>query len=157
MPIDSLPVLGLDDVGNSVELSLDDLLGGSVLSLLEGLTDASNDAESGADGSLDLVSDELVAVSEEGSSLRVSEDDPVDVGVLELVGGDLSGEGTRSLGEGVLGGDLGRGVEELLDRKEVERRRSDDDLCGVSEPQKSSLGVGTIDPTYQSCRRGWRC
>jgi hypothetical protein len=58
----------LDDVGNSVELSLDDLLGGSVLSLLEGLTDASNDAESGADGSLDLVSDELVAVSEEGSA-----------------------------------------------------------------------------------------
>jgi hypothetical protein len=45
----------------------------------------------------------------------VTKDDPVDIGVLELVGRDLTGESTGCLGEAVLGRDLGRLLEGRLD------------------------------------------
>jgi hypothetical protein len=125
----SLPVVGLNRRSNGLELPLDDLVGHALLPLLEALSNTSNDAQTRRDGRLGLVRDELVRVSEEGSALRVAEDDPVDVGVLELVRGDLAGESARGLGEAVLRGDLDGLLERVLDAQEVDRGRSDDDVC----------------------------
>jgi hypothetical protein len=58
----------------------------------------------------------------------VTENDPVDIGVLELVGRDLSGESTRCFSEAVLGRYLGRCLELGLNVQEVKSGRGDNDL-----------------------------
>lgn len=128
----SLPVLLLDLAGDSLELPLNDLHGHVLLPLLERFTNTSDDAKSGLHGGPDLVGDKLVGVAEKSSSLRVAENDPVDVGILELLWGDFTGEGTLELGVGVLGGDLDRGLDRFLDLEEVDGRRGNDDLYTVS-------------------------
>jgi hypothetical protein len=127
----SLPVLLLDGSGNSLKLALDNLVGDALLALLEGLADTGNDLEADGKGGLDLVSDDLVGVAEERAALRVAENDPGDTGVLDLLGRDLAGEGSRVDEVGVLGSDLdgGLGVREGLE--EVDGGRGDDDLCEV--------------------------
>lgn len=130
--IHSLPVILGDDIGDSLELFLHDLLCNTAFSLLEGLTNTGNDGQTGADRSLDLVRDDLVRVAEHGSSLGVTEDGPVDIRVLELVGGDFSGESTGSLGEAVLGRNLDWLLESFLNLEEVESWGGDDDLCSGS-------------------------
>ena len=103
---DSLPDTLRDFTGNSVQLPLDDLLGLVCLPLLQTLANTSNDSKSSSDGSLDLVSNEFVGIAKHASSLRVTENDPVHIGIFKLVGGDFTREGTGGLGEAVLSGNL---------------------------------------------------
>ena len=128
----SLPVGRVNLLGNSLQLALDNILGLAALALLEGLSNARNDTETSTNSGAHLVRDELVGVAEEGAALRVTEDDPVHVGVFELVGRDLAGEGTARLGEAVLRGYLGRGLQRRLYLQEVQRRGGDDHFCNKS-------------------------
>lgn len=67
----------------------------------------------------------------------------MDIRVLELVGGDFSGESTGSLGEAVLGRDLDWLLESFLNLEEVQSWGGDDDLCErVSNVAGSELVVG---------------
>jgi hypothetical protein len=59
----------------------------------------------------------------------VSEECPGNVAVLELIDGDLTGEGTIGLVEDVLCCDLEAGLEVLAGEEEVEGRWCDNDLC----------------------------
>lgn len=59
----------------------------------------------------------------------MTEDDPFDLCVDELGGGDFTGVGARVGGVAVLGGDLGGRTEGVLYLEEVDRGRGDDDLC----------------------------
>ena len=45
----------------------------------------------------------------------MTEDDPVNIGVFKLVGGDFTSESSRGGCEAVLGGNLGWGLELFLD------------------------------------------
>lgn len=58
----------------------------------------------------------------------MSEDGPGDVAVLELVDGDLAGEGAVGLVEDVLGGDFDALAEVLAGDEQVEGWRGDDDF-----------------------------
>jgi hypothetical protein len=134
----SLPVLLFDRISDRLELPLDHLIRDSLLPLLEALPDTSNHLELLLEGRLCLVRNHGIAIAKHGSALRVSEDDPVDVGVLELGGRDLAGECSRVFSVAVLGRDLHGGVEVLLDAKEVERRRGNDNLCRIVNPRALS-------------------
>jgi hypothetical protein len=127
----------LDLLGDSAELVGDDLDGLVGLSLLEGLANAENNAEAVVEGGLGLGSDEVVGLLEDDTTLRVTGQSPGDVGLLELAGRDLTGEGTVGLVEDVLGGDLESGAEMLTGEEEVEGRRGNDDLCKL-------LGLNSI-------------
>jgi hypothetical protein len=124
---DLAPVLDL--LGDGAELVGDDLDGLVGLSLLEGLANAENNAEAVVEGGLGLGSDEVVGLLEDDTTLRVTGQGPGDVGLLELAGRDLTGEGTVGLVEDVLGSDLETGAEVLTGEEKVEGRRGDDDLC----------------------------
>jgi hypothetical protein len=58
----------------------------------------------------------------------VSEDDPGDLGIDQLLGRDLSSVSTGRSGETVLGGNLVRSVQVRLNLEQVDGRRSDNDL-----------------------------
>lgn len=59
----------------------------------------------------------------------MTEDDPFDTSVNELRRGNFTGVGSRVGGVAVLGGDLRRRAEGVLDLQQVDRGRSNDDLC----------------------------
>jgi hypothetical protein len=63
----------------------------------------------------------------------VTDDSPVDVGVLQLLDTDLTGESTVGLVEDVLGSNADLLVGELAGEGEVEGGRSDDNLSGGVE------------------------
>jgi hypothetical protein len=111
-----------------LDLSRDELDGLVGLTGLEGLAAAPDDLEAVLGGVLCLGGDDLVRLIEDGSALRVSEDGPVDVEVLELRDRDLAGESTVGLVEDVLGGDLNLLAEGLADEREVESGRRNNDL-----------------------------
>jgi hypothetical protein len=127
---DLAPVLDL--VRNSLELLGDNVDGGAGLPLLEALTAAQDDADTAVERSLGLAGDEGVVLLQDGAALGVAEDGPCDAAVLELLGGDLTGEGTVGLVVDVLSGDLETLAEVLAGQKEVERGGSNDDLCSLS-------------------------
>jgi hypothetical protein len=127
---DLAPVLNL--VGDSLELLGDNVDSGAGLPLLETLTAAQDDADATIERSLGLAGNESVVLLQDGAALRVAKDGPCDTTVLELLGGDLTGEGTVGLVVDVLGGNLEALAEVLAGQEEVEGRRSDDDLCSVS-------------------------
>lgn len=121
-PVGDLGLEGLDLGGDE----LDGLAG---LAGLEALTAAPDDLQAVLGGVLGLGGDDIIGLAEDGSALRVAEDDPVDVAVLELSNGDLASVGTVGLVEDVLGSDLDVGADGLADEREVEGGRGDDDLC----------------------------
>ena len=92
---DVLPVVLLDDLGKSLDLAADDLVRLVALALLESLTDAEDDLDVLLQGSLGLLGDELVGFVEESSALRVTEDDPFESDVLELVEAGTESGGVR--------------------------------------------------------------
>lgn len=123
---------------------------------LKRLTDAEDDLEATVDGSLDLAGNELVVffnqhsclsgrwkwkwtlprtylvrLLQDDTTLAVTDDGPVDLGVAQLLDGDLTGEGTVGLVEDVLGGDTDLGVGQLAGQGEVEGGGRDDDLGGL--------------------------
>ena len=75
----------------------------------------------------------LVALLQDDTALAVADQGPVDLGVLQLLDADLTGESTVGLVEDVLGGDANLGVGELAGQSKVEGGRGDDDLSGVIE------------------------
>lgn len=101
---DLAPLLSGDLLGDSGKLVSDDLNGLTLLALLEGLSAAEDDVDVLVKGGLGLGGDELVGLADDGAALGVTDQGPVDVGVLELVGGDLSGESSLVLVVDVLGG-----------------------------------------------------
>lgn len=62
----------------------------------------------------------------------MTEDGPCDAAVLELLGRDLTSEGTVGLVVDVLSGDLKALAEVLTGQEEVERGGSNDNLCLLS-------------------------
>lgn len=126
------PLLGADGLSDGTELCGDDGNGLALLALLEGLAAAKDDADALVEGVLGLGCDELVRLLEDDTALGVADQGPADVGVLELGGRDLASEGALVLVVDVLGGDLDLLAELRACEKEVDGRRGDDDLCGVT-------------------------
>jgi hypothetical protein len=134
----------------ALELLGDDLDGLARLALLEALAAAPDDADAVLGGVLGLEGDGLVGLVEDGATLRVAEDSPVDGEVLQLLNRDLTGESTVGLVVDVLGGDLDVVLDVVADEREVESRRGDDDLCGRALA-KYTTGDGRDDgPTFES-------
>ena len=130
---DAAPVGDLGLEGG--ELAGDVLEGLSRLALLQGLAAAPDDAEPGVGGVLGLGGDDGVALVEDGAALRVAQDGPVDLAVLELRHRDLAREGAVGLVEDVLCGDTDLGLGELADEEEVE-----DELAALeAEVNKAAL------------------
>lgn len=123
---DLAPVLDL--LADGGQLRNDDVHGLVGLTLLESLAAAENHADAAVDGSLGLVGDERVALLQDDAALAVAQEGPGDVGVLELLDGDLAGEGAVGLVEDVLRGDLDALAGVLAGEEEVEGGRGDDDL-----------------------------
>lgn len=126
------PLLSSDSLSDGTELCGDDGDGLALLALLEGLAAAEDDADALVEGVLGLGGDEFVGLLEDDTALGVADQGPADVGVLELGGGDLAGEGALVLVVDVLGSDLDLLAELGACEKEVDGRRGDDDLCGVA-------------------------
>lgn len=91
--------LGLDYVDRLVALSL-----------FEGFAEAVDNFKVVLQGGLDLVAEILVRLFEVGPALRVAQDDPLQVHVLELLGRDLAGIGPRPKLGAILGSNLHIGV-----------------------------------------------
>ena len=124
---DLAPVLDL--LADGSELSGVDLVGPARLTLVELLTDASNDLEVIVEGHLDLLGDSLVGLAEDVTALTVSEDDPVEASVLEHGGTGLTSEGTIAVDGAVLGGNLhNRALEGLLGSGDVHEVWCNDDI-----------------------------
>lgn len=70
----------------------------------------------------------LVGLLQDNTALGVTDDNPVDLGVAELLDADLTGESTVGLVEDVLGGHANLGVGQAAGEGEVEGGRRDDDL-----------------------------
>ena len=118
----------LDLLADGGKLADDNVHGLAGIALLEGLADAEDDVDAAVDGSLGLLSDEVVGLLEDDTALGVADERPGDVGVLELGDGDLASEGTVGLVEDVLGGNLNALASVLAGEEEVEGGRRDDDL-----------------------------
>lgn len=125
------PVLHL--VRDGLELRGDNLNRLVRLPLLQALAAAQNHAEAAVQGCLGLGRNECVVLLQDHAALRVAEDGPCDAAILELLRRDLAGEGAAGLVEDVLGSDLEALAQVLAGEEEVERWRSDDDLCGWCE------------------------
>lgn len=128
-------LVGDDNVGpvrdlrlERLDLGRDELNGLASLTGLEGLAAAPDDLEAVLGGVLGLGGDDLIRLADDGSTLRVAEDSPVDIAILELGDGDLASESTVGLVVDVLGGNLDFLAESLADKGEVEGRRGDNDL-----------------------------
>lgn len=145
---DLAPVLDL--LGDGAELVGDDVDGLVGLSLLEGLTNAENNTESVVEGGLGLGGDEVVGLLEDNTALRVTGQSPGDVGLLELAGRYLTGEGTVGLVEDVLGSDLEAGAEVLTGEEKVESRRGNDDLCRLLALDLIRQSCNVHIPTLES-------
>mmetsp|Transcript_4521 Transcript_4521/g.8869 ORF Transcript_4521/g.8869 Transcript_4521/m.8869 type:complete len:263 (-) Transcript_4521:25-813(-) len=97
--------VGLEDVLDLLQLRLahvERLVG---VALLERLADAVHDLKALGEGVLELGLEEVVILLEVLPALRVAEDDPRASNVLDLVRGELAGEGAVALEVAVLGGD----------------------------------------------------
>lgn len=70
----------------------------------------------------------LVGLLQDDTALAVANDNPVNLGVLQLLDADLAGEGTVGLVEDVLGSDADLGVGQAAGEGEVEGGGRDDDL-----------------------------
>lgn len=145
-------VLGLE----GVELLGDDADGVASLALLEALAAAPDHAEAVVGGVLGLGGDNLVRLAEDGAALRVAEDGPSDVAVLELGDGDLAGEGTVGLVEDVLGGNLNLLPEVLAGGEQVQGWGGDDNLYNVALVSSGADGSGRWDWAGEgSTNRHW--
>ena len=126
------PLLSGDLLGDSGKLVSDDLNGLTLLALLEGLSAAEDDVDVLVKSSLGLGSDELVGLANDGAALGVTNQGPVDVGVLELVGGDLAGKSSLVLVVDVLGGDSDLWLGLRAGKSQVKCWWGNDNLCCVS-------------------------
>lgn len=150
----------LDLVGNSLKLLRYNLDGLSGLTLLQALTAAQNNTEPTINGSLGLAGDELVVLLENDPSLRVTEDNPSDTSILQLLDGKLACESAIRLVENILGCDLKTLAEGLARREEVDGWWGDDNLCcamSVSDTLCHATTLGCADSTYRCWGRVSHC
>lgn len=70
----------------------------------------------------------LVGLLQDDTALAVANDNPVDLGVLQLLDADLAGESTVGLVEDVLGSNTDLGVGQAAGEGEIEGGGRDDDL-----------------------------
>jgi hypothetical protein len=120
----------LDLLNDGINLSVDNVNGLVSVTLLKGLANAENNAKTVIKSKLGLVSNKLVRLLDDGTALRVAENDPLGANILNLLNRDLTGKGTAGLVESVLGsnGDSGS-LQVLLGPQKVGSRRRDDNLC----------------------------
>ena len=85
---DAVPVRDGGEEG--VELGLEDVIGGAGLAVLEGLTDADDGVEASILSLLDLLRNTFISLLEKLPTLRVSNNAPPKLEVLDLVSGDLT-------------------------------------------------------------------
>jgi len=128
---DNLSPVG-DALLGSIELSLEDIVGLLSLTLLKSLSNAEDGVEANLLGSCQLLGDNGVSLTIELSSLGVTNQGPLEVEVLHLVGADLTSEGSVLVGGDVLGRDLDGGVKTSLHIGDVERDWSHDDFDVVA-------------------------
>lgn len=102
---DELPVLLINELGNSGELPSNNFGSLSGLSLVEVLSYAEDDIDSDFESSSGLDSDQLIRLVEDGPALRVSKNDPRELEILELGQGDLSSVGSGGKLVSILSGD----------------------------------------------------
>ena len=109
---DGAPVLnGLLD---GIELSLQNIVRLTSFTLLNSLTNAKDGLEAGSLRLGDLLGDDIIGLAEELSALGVANEGPLEAEVNDLLGTDLTGEGTVTLGADVLRADEDVGVEHGL-------------------------------------------
>lgn len=128
---DLVPLLCAQLLGGSVKLTGDDLDGLVGLTLLEGLSDTEDDRDTALNGGLGLAGNEIIRLLQDHSALAVADNNPVDLGIAELLNTDLTGESTVGLVVNVLGSDTNLGVGQLAGQSEVDGGRRDDDLGAV--------------------------
>lgn len=96
----------------------------------------------------------LVGLLQQRPALAVSDKGPGDLGILELVNGDLTSEGTVGLVVDVLSRDGDVGVGEVAGIVQVEERRGNDDLSvgvelrGVEVVDDALDGLGSTVPDH---------
>jgi hypothetical protein len=115
------------------ELASNNLEGLSRLALLQAFAAAPYGADAVLGSVLGLGSNNLVSLAEDGPSLGVAQDSPVNAAVLQVLDGDLAGEGAIGLIEDILGGDANFLLDVLADEEEVEGRRGNNDLWKFSK------------------------
>lgn len=130
---DLLPLLLGKVLGDSSKLPSNDVDGFASLTLLQGLTNAKDDVQATINGSLGLASNELVSLLKDDTTLAVSDNDPVNLSILELLNANFTGESTVGLVEDILGSNANLGVGSLAGEEEVESGGGDDDLDGGVE------------------------
>ena len=101
-----------DDVGpgsdgslDGIELSLEDIISVTGLTLLESLTDAKNCLKASSLSTLDLLGYDLIGLLVELSTLGVTNEGPLESEVLDLLSRDLASEGAVCVSADVLGCD----------------------------------------------------
>ena len=125
---DNVGPVGADAALERLELLCDDRDGASCLALLQRLAAAPDDSNTVLAGELCLGRHELVALAKDGSPLGVAENRPGDVAISQLGRRNLAGVGALGLVEDILGSNLDARLQVLTDQKQVEVRRSNDNL-----------------------------
>lgn len=117
-----------DLVGIGAHLAGDHLVGIASLALLQGLANAGNDLETSCQSMLGLLGDQFVGLLEDGTTLRVAQNDPVDIDVLQHGWRDFASEGTLGLLVGVLAGHADAAGQQVAGVHQIDGRAADDHL-----------------------------
>lgn len=117
-----------DLFGIRAHLASNNFVGIASLALLQGFANAGNDLEASGQGMLSLLSDEFIRLLEDGTTLRMAQDDPIDVDVLQHGGRDLASEGTLGLLVGVLSGHADAAGQQVAGVHQIDGRAADDHL-----------------------------
>jgi hypothetical protein len=142
---DSPPSLLIEHIDDALQLPLINLIRLIPLPLLQSLSNTKNNLQTSLHSSLGLVRDELDGVPKHLPSLGVADDDPRDLSVDELSGGDLPGESSVGGSVAVLGGDLDGGLDFFGGLEEVQGGRGDDDL--YKRPLNCIVGISIVNRT----------
>jgi len=131
-----------DGASDGIELSLKDIICSSSFSLLESLSNADNRLKIGSLGLGDLLSNDLVSLTEKLSSLRVTDEGPLESEVDNLLSTDLTSESSISASADVLSANEDIRVEHSLSGGDVEGDRGNDNLDAFLIELHSVEGVG---------------
>lgn len=117
-----------DLVGVRAHLAGDDFVGVASLTLLQGLANAGNDLETSSQSMLGLLGDEFIGFLEDGTTLRVAQNDPVDIDVLQHGWRDFASEGTLRHLVGVLAGHADAAGQQVAGVHQIDGGAADDHL-----------------------------
>lgn len=117
-----------DLVGVRAHLASNHFVGVASLALLQGLANAGNDLEASGQGMRGLLGDQFIGLLEDGTTLRMAQDDPIDVDVLQHGGRNLASEGTLGLLVGVLSGHTDAAGQQVAGVHQVDGWAADDHL-----------------------------